>query len=145
MAIGNSESLTKCQYQAVVALHHHRLRRMLVPSAAVFTPGSSVNLVRHRSSIVSVRTAAISRRGNLVTSETPRDERNGCMTTLTPNGRCSGCRGVLVPALLGGRNVPRSADYVCRQGDGLLVLQGTTPFTVIAIDHSVVGVERSRS
>jgi hypothetical protein len=31
-----------------------------------------------------------------------------------------------------------------RQGDGLLVLQGRTLFTVIAIGHSVVGAERSQ-
>jgi hypothetical protein len=31
-----------------------------------------------------------------------------------------------------------------RQGDGLLVLRGSTLFTVVAIDHSVVGLERDR-
>jgi len=31
-----------------------------------------------------------------------------------------------------------------RQGEGLLVLHGATLFTVVAIDHSVVGVERNR-
>jgi hypothetical protein len=31
-----------------------------------------------------------------------------------------------------------------RQGEGLLVLQGATLFTVVAIDHSVVGIERNR-
>lgn len=35
------------------------------------------------------------------------------MTTMAPNERCAACGGVLVPALLGGRNVPRSADTVC--------------------------------